>query len=201
MGGRAVGKRIPRSKQFRLLALSNTIYVYKGLMYSLVFAWAIFGMVTSYHRQAWDYNHIGRIAYFLLHFSLLASPTVSFIAWKTKHQIVSLYLSFAADSSMAFAIFGYSMIIMDEFGVVADCPMMWGMSVGLLGYAIGDLALIRLINSQPDLASEDHLATVRAEIDRARLKEYVGLHKWQGLAEAAGGAEILENIIKQKNNR
>ena len=32
-------------------------------------------------------------------------------------------------------------------------------------------------------------------INRRRLREFVGLHKWQGLVEAAGGAMIFEKLM------
>lgn len=200
MGRRIVGSRIPRSKQFQAVALLNTIYLYKSLMYGCIFAWAVIGTIQGLHHRTWDYEHLSRILYSTLHFSLFAAPIISFIALKVKQQIISLYLSFAADSSMAFAILAYSMIIFEEFGFVIGCPMLLGMSFGLLAYSISDAILIRLINSQPDLASEDLLETVRNEVNRARLKEFVGLRKWQGLIEASGGAALLEELMKQKNS-
>lgn len=201
MGRFSVGRKVPGSKQFRIIALLNTIYLYKGLMYASVFTWAIFGTVSGLHHKAWDYSHLGKGFYCVLHFSLIAAPVISAIALKTKHQIISLYFSFTADSSIAFALLAYSMMILNEYGLVVGCPILWGMCTGLLAYAISDIALIRLINNQPNIATDEHLFSVRSEIDRARLKEYVGLHKWQALTEAAGGAEILEKIIQQKNSK
>ena len=201
MGKRAVGSKIPRSRQLRIIASLNSMYIYKGVMYTFVFVWSLIGLAGGIKYHAWDREHLGKVLYFLLYASLIGSPVLTLIASRVKQQIVSLYFSFAADSSIAFGIFAYSMIVLSEFGFVISCPLLWGLSFGLMIYCISDVMLIRLINSQPDLASEELLETVRNEISRARLKEFVGIRKWQGLIEAAGGAQILEEIMAKHNSK
>ena len=201
MGKRAVGSKIPRPRQLRIIASLNSMYIYKGVMYTFVFVWSLIGFAGGIKYHAWDREHLGKALYFLLYASLIGSPVLTLIASRVKQQIVSLYFSFAADSSIAFGIFAYSMIIFSEFGFVIGCPLLWGLSFGLMIYCISDVMLIRLINSQPDLANEELLETVRNEISRARLKEFVGIRKWQGLIEAAGGAQILEEIMAKHNSK
>ena len=78
--------------------------------------------------------------------------------------------------------------------MVITIGFLWAIVAGNILYAIADMALIRIINTQTieDTRSAEEIA---ASIGVAKLKSYVGIRKWEILMESHKGSRLYEDLI------
>lgn len=195
-------RHVSRADKYRLVAWLNTLHPYKMLLYSASLIFGVLSLINDvWFKASWDIANIPTIEYGALSACFIFAPLCSFISEHLHAHQAALMLSAAADVSLAWAIFAYSWIIVGEFGLVWDCPLMWALSLGMLVYACSDLLLLRLIATQPAIERDDTDAIIVAQ----RLQRYVGMRKWRALTEAADAIDILyeidPDVFKRRDRR
>lgn len=168
----------------------NSMYPYKMFMYGVVVVWGTIGFIGDMlDSKSWDIYNIPPYEYALLNLCLTLGPIGSFIVNRIKHKLIALYLSVSCDLSIAFAIFAYTMLLLGQFGMVITLGFLWTISISNIAYAISDVVLIRLINTQ-SVEDSRSAEEIEQSITQSKVRSYIGLKKWEALIESSKGAKL-----------
>lgn len=190
-------RRWSRAQKYRLLAVLNTLYPYKMILYVIMLIFGGGSLITDFTgHPSWDFFHVPLKQYVLLGVCMTVLPIVSITAGFIRGCRISLYLSITADLSTAFALLAYTLLVWDAFGLIFGVAFLLGVAVGMLTYGLSDVFLLRMIATQPrsgemDAESRDRLRGQRV-VDR--LHQYVGPSKWQQLIQAADAVEVMKSL-------
>lgn len=188
----------------RFLNVIDSIFPYQIVVYLSIFLWALYSL--TWHEHWWfvkegmdEREQIGVTV------ALLLAPSVALIGYALKDKIFGLWMSFAGDTSLWFALSAYA-IELRPIGTPASTPFELPFTVfcsicfAVLIRVIRNIAFIIVIRRYPPI-SKEQVREAKESIRRRGAEKILEVESAQEIVELRQIEAILRetrNILKRK---